>query len=86
VEERHSMDPNSGAKRLMGYAFLVVFANDDTISEGELHMLEKIALEDKVIDEDEKRILRKIFSRVTKDQLAEAVWKEINRFREENGI
>ncbi len=80
------MDPNSGAKRLMGYAFLVVFANDDTISEGELHMLEKIALEDKVIDEDEKRILRKIFSRVTKDQLAEAVWKEINRFREENGI
>lgn len=80
------MDPNSGAKRLMGYAFLVVFANDDTISEGELHMLEKIALEDKVIDEDEKRILRKIFSRVTKDRLAEAVWKEINRFREENGI
>lgn len=80
------MDPNSGAKRLMGYAFLVVFANDDTISEGELHMLEKIALEDKVIDEDEKRILRTIFSRVTKDQLAEAVWKEITKFREDNGI
>lgn len=80
------MDPNSGAKRLMGYAFLVVFANDDTISEGELRMLEKIALEDHVIDEDEKRILRKIFSRVTKDQLADAVWKEISRFREENGI
>ncbi len=80
------MEPNSGAKRLMGYAFLVVFANDDTISEGELHMLEKIALEDKVIDEDEKRILRKIFSRVTKDQLADAVWKEISKFREDNGI
>ncbi len=80
------MDPNSGAKRLMGYAFLVVFANDDTISEGELHMLEKIALEDKVIDEDEKRILRKIFSRVTKDQLADAVWNEISKFREDNGI
>jgi len=80
------MDPNSGAKRLMGYAFLVVFANDDTISAGELHMLEKIALEDKVIDEDEKRILRKIFSRVTKDQLADAVWKEISKFREDNGI
>ncbi len=80
------MDPNSGAKRLMGYAFLVVFANDDTISEGELHMLEKIALEDKVIDEDEKRILRTIFSRVTKDQMADAVWKEITKFREDNGI
>ncbi len=80
------MDPNSGAKRLMGYAFLVVFANDDTISEGELHMLEKIALEDKVIDEDEKRILKKIFSRVTKDRLADAVWNEISKFREDNGI
>ncbi len=80
------MGPNSGAKRLMGYAFLVVFANDDTISEGELQMLEKIALEDKVIDEDEKRILRKIFSRVTKDRLADAVWKEITKFREDNGI
>lgn len=80
------MDPKSGAKRLMGYAFLVVFANDDTISAGELHMLEKIALEDHVIDEDEKRILRKIFSRVTKEQLSEAVWNEITKFREENGI
>jgi hypothetical protein len=80
------MDPNSGAKRLMGYAYLVVFANDDTISEGELKMLEKIALEDKVIDEDEKRILRMIFSRVTKEQLADAVWKEISKFREENDI
>ena len=80
------MDPNSGAKRLMGYAFLVVFANDDTISAGELHMLEKIALEDHVIDEDEKRILRTIFSRVTKDQLADAVWNEISKFREDNGI
>ena len=80
------MDPNSGAKRLMGYAFLVVFANDDTISAGELRMLEKIALEDNVIDEDEKRILRTIFSRVTKEQLADAVWNEISKFREDNGI
>jgi hypothetical protein len=70
----------------MGYAYLVVFANDDTISEGELHMLERIALEDNVIDEDEKRILRNIFSRVTKDQLADAVWNEISKFREQNGI
>ena len=80
------MEPDSGAKRLLGYAFLVVFANDGTISEGELHMLEKIALEDHVIDEDEKRILRKIFSRVTKDDLTEDVWNEITKFREENDI
>ena len=80
------MDPKSGAKQLMGYSFLVVFVNDDTISEGELHMLEKIALEDKQIDEDEKRVLRKIFSRVTKEQLADAVWNEMTRFREKYNI
>lgn len=80
------MEPKSGAKQLMGYSFLVVFANDDTISEGELAMLEKLALEDKVVDEDEKRVLRKIFSRVTKEQLADAVWKEITRFREKYDI
>lgn len=80
------MGMDSGAKRLMGYAFLVVFANDDRISEGELRILEKIALEDKVIDEDEKRILRTIFSRVTKDRLTDEVWNEISKFREEKGI
>jgi hypothetical protein len=80
------MEPDSGAKRLLGYAFLVVFANDGTISEGELKMLEKIALEDHVIDEDEKRILRKIFSRVTKEQVAETVWDEITKFRQKNDI
>ena len=76
------MDQHSSAKRLMGYAFLVVFANDDTIEERELEMLKKIALEDGVIDEDEKRILKRIFSRVTKEQVADAVWSEINKFRD----
>ncbi len=47
-------DPNSGAEKLTGYAFLVVFANDDAISTDELHMLEKIALEDKAIDRTRK--------------------------------
>ena len=80
------MDPESGAKRLIGYAFLVVFANDDTIEEKELQMLKKIALEDYEIDEDERRILKKIFSRVTKEQVADAVWSEITNFRDEHGI
>ncbi|MEQ9618607.1 MAG: hypothetical protein RIG61_05500 [Deltaproteobacteria bacterium] len=80
------MNPKSGAKRLTGYSFLVVFANDGTISEEELRMLEKIALEDRVVDEDEKRILQKVFSRVTKDQVTDTVWKEISDFRDKHGI
>lgn len=80
------MVQESGVKRLMGYAFLVVFGNDDTIEEKELEMLKKIAFEDGVIDEDERRVLRKIFSRVTKDQVADAVRSKIEQFRHENGI
>lgn len=80
------MDEHSSAKRLMGYAFLVVFANDDIIEERELEMLKKIALEDMKIDEDEKRVLQRIFSRVTKKQVTDAVWSAIMKFREEYDI
>ena len=75
------MEPKSTAKQLMGYSFLVVFANDGTIDEKELAMLERIALRDNVIDDNERRVLRKIFSRVTKEDLTEKVWEEIERFR-----
>jgi len=80
------MKPKSSATQLIGYTFLVVFANDDTIDEKELAMLEKIALEDHVIDVDERRVLQKIFSRVTKEQVSENVWKEIESFRTKYGI
>ena len=56
------MEPKSTAKQLMGYSFLVVFANDGNIDEKELAMLERIALRDDVIDDDERRVLKKIFS------------------------
>ncbi len=80
------MDPKSHAKQLIGYSFLVVFANDDTIDEKELKMLERIALEDNVIDEDERRVLQKIFSRVTKEQVTEKVLEEIESFRSKHQI
>ena len=73
-------------QKIDGVCVLVVFGNDDTIEEKELEMLKKIAFEDGVIDEDERRVLRKIFSRVTKDQVADAVWSKIEQFRHENGI
>lgn len=76
----------SRVKDLIGYSFLVVFANDHTIDENEIAMLEKLALEDGVVDEDEKEVLRKIFSRVSKEQLADKVWHEIAQFRQEYDI
>jgi len=80
------MSSESGAKQLMGYSFLVVFANDGTISEEELKMLERIALEDKVVDEEEKRVLRTIFSRAEKTQLSPEVSEDIKKFRQKYDI
>lgn len=71
---------------MTAYSFLVVFANDRTIDEGELRMLEKIAMEDGVIDEEEQRVLSMLFGRVSKETVAEAVWTEIARFRDEHGL
>ena len=80
------MSNQSRAKELIGYSFLVVLANDDTIDEDELLLMEKLALEDHVVDEDEKKALRAIFDRVDTQKLAAQVSEEINRFREENKI
>lgn len=80
------MESDSSAKQLMGYSFLVVFANDGTIDEKELAMLERIALRDGKIDDDERRVLRLIFSRVTEDDVTSEVWEEIQRFRSTHAI
>lgn len=80
------MDIQSRAKELIGYSFLVVFANDDTIDEGELMLLEKLALEDHVVDEEEKKVLRAIFDRVDNQKVAAQVEREIKKFREEYKI
>ena len=74
------MEKHSNAKEIVNYSFLVVFANDDTIDEGELHMLERLALEDGVVDEEEKKALRGIFSRVDRDRLSDLVRTEIDEF------
>ena len=80
------MEKDSGAKQLMEYSFLVVFANDDAISEGELQMLEKLALRDGQVDDEEKLVLRNIFERANKMHMDQATRDEIARFREKYQI
>ncbi len=79
-------EKHSKARELAGYSFLVVFANDDTIDEGELHFIEKLALEDGIVDEQEKAVLKNIFARVNEEHLANRVKEEIRDFREKYDI
>lgn len=71
----------SNANAIMQYSFLYVFANDGTIDAQELAMLEKLALEDGIVDDQERDMLSRIFSRVTAQSVAEDVWEEICRFK-----
>lgn len=68
------------ARRLFAYAFLVVFANDDTIDDRELGMLERMALEDGRIDDAGREALSAISSRDSKEDPAESAWSEIESF------
>ena len=87
---RHVMSQDipetSAARRLTAYSYLVAFANDGTLDEAELKLLKKIALEDGVIDEEEKKVLSLIFQRASRQQVEDAVWHEIGKFKEEHGI
>ena len=80
------LSKTSAARRLLSYSFLAVFANDDTIDEAELKMLEKIALEDGVIDDEEKTVLGNLFGRVSEETASPEVWAEIQRLRSEHEI
>ena len=80
------MAKHSGVKDIVEYSFLHVFANDRTIDADELAFLEKLALEDGVVDDDEKRVLHNIFSRVSEQTVSPEVWREICRFKRAYGI
>ena len=80
------MGDGSNAKELIEYSFLVVFANDDTISENELKMIEKLALSDGKVDEEEKYVLRNIFERANKKHMDQKTRDEIENFRKKYDI
>ena len=73
--------PGSGWNAIMQYSFLHVFANDRTIDSRELAMLQKLALSDSQVDDEERVILSRVFSRVTETTVAPDVWQEVCRFK-----
>ncbi len=71
---------------IMQYSFLRVFANNGTIDAQELAMLEKLALEDGVIDDRERTVLGNILARVDSNTVTAEVWESIERFRARHDI
>jgi hypothetical protein len=72
----------SGWNAIMQYSFLRVFANDQTIDAAELVMLEKLALSDSQVDDQERAILSRVFGRVNERTVTPDVWQEVCQFKE----
>ena len=77
---------NSAANAIMQYSFLHAFANDGTIDADELAFMEKLALKDGIVDDDERRVLAGIFSRVSVDNLEPDVLAEMQHFCHQHQI
>jgi hypothetical protein len=80
------MTSDSKSKEILSYSFLVAFANDRIIDQGELEFMEKLALEDRQVDEQERAALQAIFERAASAELSQEVQTEIARFRQKYGI
>ena len=68
------------------YSFLHVFANDPTIDASELEFMKRLALEDGVVDDEERRVLSSILGRVSQATVDPDCWIEIRRFKAQYGI
>ena len=74
-------DAGSAWNPIMQYGFLHVFANDDTIDAGELAMLERLALADGQVDDQEREVLGRIFARADQANMTAEVRESIRRFK-----
>lgn len=70
----------------LAYRSIECFANDGTLKPDELKKLVDIALRDGVVDDNERRILRSIFAKLSPQELTPDMRKAIEAVREQAGI
>jgi len=73
-------------KDLVGYSFLVAFANDHVFDAKELMILEALASASGRVDQAEALALRRLLDRLEQQDLAMSIRLEIDQFREINNI
>lgn len=67
----------------MSFRSINCFANDGKLDVGELNELVNVALRDGVVDDNEKRVLGKIISRLNATELQGELKQRVNQLREE---
>jgi len=80
------MKDHSNADAIRGYSFLKIFADNDSLNADELAFIERLALEDRVVDEQENAALAAIFERAAQLGVTDAVAAEIAAFKKKVGM
>ena len=70
----------------LAYSSIKIFADDGTVDLSELSFLLGLALRDGQIDDDEKRVLRRIFDHAESTDLGVATRARIRQVRRQHGI
>ena len=76
---------NSAWSQMAVYA-ITIFANDGTMDDSELDCLLGLATADGTGDEDEKRVLKRIFDRVDEHRVPGSLWERIGMIRAQLAI
>ncbi len=63
-------------------ASIKCFTDDGALDMGELNYLIGLAMRDNVIDDEEKRVLSNIFSKVSRSEVGEKVWARIREIKQ----
>lgn len=67
-------------------ASISCFTDDGTLSKGEVEHLVGLALRDNVINDEEKRVLKSIFGRVTQSEVSDETWTLMQNTRAKHGF
>lgn len=77
---------NSNAGAIHRYSFLKIFADNDGLNAGELGFIERLALSDEQVDENERKVLSEIFAKAERVGISPEVAAEVAAFKKQYGI
>lgn len=62
------------------------FTDDGTLDMGELNFLVGLAMRDGIMDDDEKRVIKEIFSKVSESDVSKTTWARMEAVRKEYSL